>query len=497
MTSDQVQAPALGVREAPWTERAKALLARIPFAAYVSVALFLVTFVIYHYTSFPTTADQFVYLARAFLHGSLALQDGGGLTLDPLNRPLELAFKDGKWYVMEPPVPALFLLPAVFVFGTSVSQTFASVIVGAVNAPVVNAVVRGVRQKLADQLWLTALLIFGSIYWYAAVSGGVWYIAHAFAVLFLFAAIYFTLVKKNPMLAGAFLGAAYMSRLVTILAFPFFIIMFSDLWLPESRKGRPLLARIDVLPLLKFGVALGFFVALNLTYNFLRFDTFRDAYYYSPAIEAEPWIHTEGLLSPSYMPRHFSYIFSNLPAFQSEAPFVLAPAFGGMAIWATTPAFVYSFFTDIKHKLLVTGALLVFLVPVVYYFLSARGMPLEGDIDFRYGMEYYPFGVLVGAALIASAIRRNKLALACWLSIIPMALVHFSYATQGWAQFGYRFALDYYPFLFLLTITAMGPSLKWHHKFLIAACIVINLWGVLAIYEFDPKHFLDLTWTTG
>jgi len=478
-------------------ERANVIFARIPLTIYLSVALFVVTFIAYHYTSFPTPADQFVYLARAFLHGSLALQDGGGLTLDPLNRPFELATKDGKWYVMEPPMPALIILPGVLIFGTAMSQTLASVTVGALNAPVVNAVVREVRQKLSDHLWLTALLIFGSIYWYAAVSGGVWYFAHACAVLFLFAAIYFTLVKKNPLLAGAFLGAAYMSRLVTILALPFFIIMFSDLWLPESKKGRSPIARVDVVPLIKLATGLGFFLLLNLSYNFLRFGTFWDAYHYSPAIEAEPWIHTHGLLHYSYMPRHFPYIFSNFPAFQSDPPFVLAPEFGGMAIWVTTPAFIYSLFADIRSRLLVVSALIVFLIPATYFLLSARGMPLEGQIDMRYGMEYYPFAILVVAAVLASIRNANRLAFACWAAIIPMALTHFSYATQGWAQFGYRFALDYYPFLFLLMVMGMGPNLKWHHKLLIAVSVIINLWGVLAIYEFQPHHLFDLTWTTG
>jgi len=86
--------------------------------------------------------------------------------------------------------------------------------------------------------------------------------------------------------------------------------------------------------------------------------------------------------------------------------------------------------------------------------------------------------------------------IACWSAIIPVALLLFSFAATGWAQFGYRYGLDFYPFLFLLTIRGIGDEIKWHHKLLILLSVCVNLWGVLFIYQFDPKQFLDLRWVT-
>jgi len=123
-------------------------------------------------------------------------------------------------------------------------------------------------------------------------------------------------------------------------------------------------------------------------------------------------------------------------------------------------------------------------------------MPLEGELSVPYGADYYPFAILVAMAVIAALWRRNRLALACWSVIIPMAFTHFLFAGQGWAQFGYRFALDYYPFLFLLTIQGMGSELRWHHKALIALSVAVNLWGVLAINKLQPLHALGLDWAT-
>ena len=97
-----------------------------------------------------------------------------------------------------------------------------------------------------------------------------------------------------------------------------------------------------------------------------------------------------------------------------------------MAIWLTTPAFIYAFFAGIK----------------------------------------------------------NRLVIGCWITIILIAFVDFCHGTWGFAQFGYRYAVDFYPFLFLLTIKGIGDAVKWHHKILIILGIIVNLWGVLWIHKF-------------
>ena len=59
-----------------------------------------------------------------------------------------------------------------------------------------------------------------------------------------------------------------------------------------------------------------------------------------------------------------------------------------------------------------------------------------------------------------------------------------SHGTWGFTQFRYRFAVDFYPFLFLLTVKGIGNEIKWHHKILIIIGILVNLWGVLIIQRF-------------
>ncbi len=258
------------------------------------------------------------------------------------------------------------------------------------------------------------------------------------AVLFLFLAIYETLTQKRPLVAGLLLGAAFWSRQPTIMTLPFFVIMFSDQWLPEASGSADasLLARIRLKPLLLLGAGVGAFILLSFAYNYARFGTPLDASqnFRPDDILKERWFN-HGPFHPSYVTRHTEVIFQKLPVIQSEAPYV-RPSWSGMAIWATTPAFVYALFAGL----------------------------------------------------------RSKLAIACWAAIIPTALTVAIFAGTGFAQFGYRYAQDFYPFLFLLTIIGIGGVLRWHHKLLIVASVLVNFWGVLWIYNFDAHGFLDLRW---
>jgi hypothetical protein len=84
---------------------------------------------------------------------------------------------------------------------------------------------------------------------------------------------------------------------------------------------------------------------------------------------------------------------------------------------------------------------------------------------------------------------KDKVTLCAWLGILCIAAVIFTNAATGWG-FGYRYAVDFYPFLFLLTVRGMGGNLKWYHKLLIILGIVVNLVGVVAINLFPDARVL-------
>ena len=188
--------------------------------------------------------------------------------------------------------------------------------------------------------------------------------------------------------------------------------------------------RINLIPLIKLGLGVGIFVILNFLYNYVRFDTISNIAYTIQAAE-EPWFYPEGLFHISYIPKHLWILFLKPPVFSYDVPYVL-PSLEGMSILITTPAVIY----------------------------------------------------------VALSGIRNKTAIACWTAIIPIAFVSFAHGGYGWVQFGYRFALDFYPFLLVLIALGMKTrmegsiDLKWDQKTLILLSICVNLWGVLWINKF-------------
>jgi len=181
----------------------------------------------------------------------------------------------------------------------------------------------------------------------------------------------------------------------------------------------------------KLGVGMLPFILFNFYYNFVRFGTIFDkGYYLIPGVLKEPW-YKNGILNLSYIPENLRVIFASFPKFQKTFPFV-TPSWGGLSIWITTPSFIYALSARIKERV----------------------------IQFS------------------------------WLSIVLISLVIFSHGTTGFTQFGYRFAVDFYPILIFLVIKGVAiTGVKWHHWLLLTLSILVNLWGVLWINKFGWVGF--------
>lgn len=390
----------------------------IKTAIILFLAIFAVSFAVYFFTTedHPTPFNNFVRLADAILHGRLYLTRDVSW--------LELVRMDGKYYIVPPPLPAFLILPVVAVWGLSTNQTLISIFFGSLNVSLAFLAARALSGSRSVQLWTAAMFGFGTIHWWVATAGGVWTFSHTVSATLLFAAILLTLYKYRSFYAGAALGASYWTRLPTILSLPFFLVMYADEW--YVRGGSPGIYKgFNLRPLIWLGAGAGIFILLNAGYNMLRFNTpFDISYYLIPGILDEPW-YQKGIFDITYIPRNLKVIFGGFPLFLDESPYV-TPSWNGMAIWITTPAFVYALFAGI----------------------------------------------------------RNKLAIGCWLTILLVAAANFCHGTWGFSQFGYRFAMDFYPFLFLLTVRGIGNNIRWHHKVLISIGIIVNLWGVLWINKF-------------
>lgn len=169
-------------------------------------------------------------------------------------------------------------------------------------------------------------------------------------------------------------------------------------------------------------LSLGLLPALvfNASYNYFRFGVVYDVAYFLLPIFDEPW-YKNGLFSIFNIPIHLKELFTALPKIQGTPPFFI-PSINVLAIWVVTPAFL--------------------LIPFANY--------------------------------------KNRFVLASLFAVIATSIPGLMHGSNGFSQFGFRFALDYTPFLVMIFAGAF-QRFKSIAITLVIFSMLINLWGVVMI----------------
>jgi hypothetical protein len=176
----------------------------LAFSAYWGTVLF------FNATQTPDVA-YFNHLAYSFLHGRT------DLPAPPSTHDLTLF--QGSWYVPFPSLTALLMAPWVaWANSPAINTVLFCAIFGALNAGLVflllSALSRHGWSKLrsADNLWLTLLFSLGSVHWYMATIGSVWFVAQICTVTFVVLALWLAVAHGSPWLAGGALALAMIAR---------------------------------------------------------------------------------------------------------------------------------------------------------------------------------------------------------------------------------------------------------------------------------------------
>jgi len=368
-----------------------------------------VTALIYFISSSGTTPyDYFTRLANAFLSGKYYLTEN-----PPWLNELVPA-GTGVFYTVFPPMPALLAIPFVALIGREFPQQILAHLIGAGFATTMVAISWAIKKDIKLAIWTAVFASIGTIAWFMSANGSVWYLGQLTAILFLSLGLYESLTRKRPYMVGFFLGAAYLSRVDALFSLPLFVYLLRSQL--KNIKG-----------LIQFMLPLGSLVALDSLYNLIRFGVpWNKGYFLIPGVLDEPW-HHKGLIHPSYIPNGLRVAFASVPVLLKDFPYI-QPSWGGLAIWITTPAFIFVLWAKWKEMVV-------------------------------------------------------KLSLLTIALIFTFVLMH---GSTGFTQFGYRYAVDFYPFLMFLTIKGVvhmkGP--KWYHWLLLLIGVTVNLWGVLWINKF-------------
>jgi hypothetical protein len=312
--------------------------------------------------------NYFVPLADSFIHGKVDIESKPYLN--------ELVSINNKYYVVYPPMPAVVLIPIVFFTGLNFNQTYASIFFAALAVAIFFLLTDSIFKKRHTSILLTILFAFGTNFFFTALVGSSWYIAHILAVFFLLLALYFVYVKNLPIWSGIFLACAFLSRLPVILAIPIFIYII----ISKNQNNKWLKISYFLIPIIIAIALFGF-------YNFYRFGSFLQAGYpLIPGVLNEPW-YSKGILSISYVSRNLQAMFWTFAKISTNFPYFLPSNFA-MAIWLATPALLLIFWTNWKNNLVKALLLTALLVAIPNLTHGCVGFSQFG---YRFSLDFIIF----------------------------------------------------------------------------------------------------------
>lgn len=449
--------------------------------------------------------NHFVWQADAFLHGRAwfpyPVPDGSSLPANwyfqdvyPLSDARGVA--DGRALLPFPPLPAVVLLPFVAVFGLLTDQQGVGLVLAAIGVALAYWMLGRLPIRLGVRVLTTVAFATGTVWWWSAAVGTTWYFAHLVAVDIALLAVGVSLaadpgsvaedprdeagrpadeidpaktgagvgpgadgggdplrrlvnrvwpLDRSQVLAGFLLGLAATARLPLVFAAPWLILVGGGGSRPRRAVSAAVGGAVPVAALLLYTFA----TTGSLLHPGYDYQYHLEAAGYPTLGYHEDW----SVEDPRYIPRNLGIMLGALPA--------IAPDIEPDTLGLSAP-----------HPLCTT--------PGAQRALFDPECPIALPVDVGTSI------LLSAPALLLAvfAVRRRPLArltLGSVLAVLTIATFNLAHFSQGWVQWGYRFSLDFVPFL--LPLVALGAARADGHPRRTAVVLLIvgagiNLWGV-------------------
>lgn len=358
---------------------------------------------------------------------SLATQFVSGHVALPIyNLPIrDISAYYNNFYVYFGPLSSILLMPFAFFFKDAFPQVTLGVGSIIVSLVAVYFISKKFEFSSLDSLWLSLFFVFSTVLFSSSVINITAYQVEALGVPFILLALLAYLSNKHPLLIGLLIGLATMTRVTLMLSVVFF---FFELIQKRFTIKQFILMLIPVI------------IAVSLlgAYNNRRFHSVLETgYNYNISIRDLP-------------------IGANLK-------------YGDKSIMHI-PANLYSFLI-----------------------MSPEPFKEKGDgfiLKFPY-MKLSPWGAAIWFTsplflLLLCRFRKGIYTISAGLAAIALSLPVFTWYSIGYAQVGYRYALDFLPFLFLLLIPTLSPKLTKTAIFLIILGVIFNCVYTDSIWEIYP-----------
>jgi len=311
----------------------------------------------------------------------------------------DAAIYEGRSYWPLGPMPAVILMPFVYANGTSVQQgqlqLLAIIIIFFLSYKI--------SRKLTGNALLSMWLAFGYIFATAFIGIATWPISWEFGQvignLFLILCVYEFVYKKRWWLIGFYLGFGFLTRSDIVVAGLFFAL--SILFGAGKREEK-------VSNLVNFLIPVVVCLVMFSLYNYYRFGSFLETGY-GLQVLVEPTLIAQrsyGIWSTEHFLSNLYYLFLKGPdgifipgTMMMTSPYISANVWG-MSIFLTSPIFLW----------------------------------------------------------LIKAPFKNKNVIFCLISVVVMLFMILGYYGIGVIQYGYRYAIDFYPLLFYMLAMGLAGS---------------------------------------
>jgi hypothetical protein len=341
--------------------------------------------------------DYTSQIASALLHGQL------GLLETPPEWLNEMIPKGNAYYSAFPLGAVLSMVPVALLQKVGLIRNFPGRVLAALIAGLCvyfffqfakafGADYANLKTKsLARRIMLALFPIFGTWTWCNLGLAGAWQIALGLALLGQTAALYFTLARPSPFVAGAFFALAFGNRTELLITLPLYLYL---LWRPPSGRGFTLKdlkrgVRENGEMLCRF-LSLPVILALaTAAYNYARFHSIFDfGYIHIPEVAQEPW-YEHGLFSIQAIPWNiYTMLFQGFESI-SYFPYIQPNGFG-CSIFLASPFLCFLFRQGGQYKV-VAWVAIAFLTLVLWL----HGNPGSWQFSYRYAMILLPWMFLL------------------------------------------------------------------------------------------------------
>jgi hypothetical protein len=279
-----------------------------------------------------------------------------------------------KYYVSFPPFPAVIFLPFVAIWGVAVNDVLFTVLLAGLGPALLFLALRklsargdSTRSEYEDLL-LTAMFGFGTVYFYSSVIGQVWYTAHIVSTVLVGLFVLASIDARHPFLAGLALGALALTR----PQMGFWGIFF----LYEAQRAK----KLSLSTMLQVGMPVAIFGVAGALFNWARFHSISEFGHTYLNVRWTDRIQRYGLFNFAFLARNLSVAFFMTPKLLAKSPYFQI-SWHGLSMLITTPALLLLLWPRVKNSL--HTALWITLAPI-----AILGFMYQNDGWVQFGYRF-------------------------------------------------------------------------------------------------------------